>query len=115
MPGADALGFQFRQRTVDVLHLEADVEQPGALLLDPLGDTGVRSLTLQQLQIRLAHRQHRQPGLPNLFFILDIDTERVLQQIHRLLQTVHGDRDMLNALDLHVRALQEIVTPLSTG
>src|SRR5580698_10327660 len=115
VPQLHALRLQLRQRAIDVLHLEADMKQPSALLLNPLRNPGLRPLTLQQLQIGLAHRQHRQPRLADLLLVLHIDPERIPQQIHRLLQAVHRDRDMLHALDLHGRPLQEIVTPLSTG
>src|SRR5262245_38277427 len=66
-----ALGLELGEGAVDILHLEADVEQAGALLADPPGDPGVRPLPLQQLQIGLAHGQHRQTRVTDLLLVLE--------------------------------------------
>ena len=75
-----ALLLQFRQRRIDVVAFEADVEQAGALRLDPLRDTGILVLAFQQLHIGLAHRQHRQPR-PRPLLLYSISRPNVSRSI----------------------------------
>src|SRR6185437_7348027 len=79
MPGArrlvdqlDPLLAQFGERAVDVLHLEADMEQA----LAPLGNLGadlrIARNAVQQLDIGLAHRQHRQPDVADPLLVFEL-------------------------------------------
>src|SRR6185369_11305334 len=97
----DALLLELGQRAVDVLDLEADVKETGPLLANPPGHARLRTLTLQQLDVGLADRQHGQAGLADLLLVLRGEAERVPQQVHGLAERVHRDRDVLHALDLH--------------
>src|SRR5215831_18498176 len=100
----DALLLELRQRAIDVLHLEADVKEARALLADPLRDARFGSLALEQLDVRLADRQHGETRLADLLLVLEGQAERVLQQFDRLPERVHGDGDVLDALDVHGRS-----------
>src|SRR4029079_13121365 len=54
VPDRDALGPELGERAVDVLHLEADVKEPRALLGDPAGHARLRPLALEELDVGLA-------------------------------------------------------------
>src|SRR5262249_23457269 len=90
------------ESAIDVLDLEADVEEAGALLVDPLPHTGFGPLPFQELELRLADREHREPRLADLLFVLERDSERVAEQVDGLPERIDRDRDVFHALDLHV-------------
>src|SRR6185295_10972080 len=75
--------------------------QAGALLADPLGHAGLRTLPYQQLDIALAEGQHGEARLADLLLVLQRQAERVAQEVDGLLERGHGDRDVLDPLDLH--------------
>src|SRR5262249_49772727 len=89
------------ERGVDVLDLEADVEQPWALLVDPAGHAGIGPLSLQELDVRLSHRQHGQARLADLLLVLEGQAERVSHEVDGRLERAHGYGDVLHSLDLH--------------
>ena len=111
-----ALRLQFRHGAVDVFDLEADVEQPGAFLIDPLGDAGIGPLAFQQFDIGLPDRQHRQSRLTDLLFIF----QRRVPNVSRISSSdcrIESTAMAMCSTRLIFMAvlLQEIVTPLSTG
>src|SRR5262245_48833010 len=80
----DALPPELGEGAVDVLDLEAYVEQPRAPLANPFGDAGFGPLALEQLDVRLADRQHGEPRLADLLLVLEGQAEGVPQQVDRL-------------------------------
>jgi hypothetical protein len=59
------------------------------------------TLTFQQLDIALADGQHGEARLADLLLVLERQAEGVAQEVDGLLERVHGDRDVLDPLDLH--------------
>src|SRR5262249_53587184 len=103
----DAPATQFRHRRVDVLHLQADVEQALAALLYPFARAGARHIRLQQLEVRLADGKHCETGavLGQMLLVLHLDPELVLEDVAHGLNAPHGNGDVLDTLDLHGRLL----------
>jgi hypothetical protein len=93
--------LELGQRPVDVLDLEADVKEAGAVIADPSRHARLGAFALQQLDVGLADRQHGQAGLADLLLVFERQAESVLQQIKGLRQRLHREGDVLDALDLH--------------
>src|SRR5262245_11874512 len=98
-----ALALEFGQCRLDVLHLQANVKQPFAVLGDPLGGLGLCAIGFEQLDVALPDRKHRQLGvvLRQLFLVFQSQTQLVLENRARLGQAFDGDCHVFDALDLH--------------
>jgi hypothetical protein len=99
----DALGTQLIERALDILDLQANMEQTFAMLGNPARRFRIRSIGLKQLDVRLTYRKHRQPGivLREKFFVLEIQTKLGFKQLPTFFQGFDGDCDVLDPLDLH--------------
>src|SRR5437867_701984 len=116
----DALGAELGKRALDVLDLEADVVETFPLLGDPPGRVGPVAGGLQQLQVRFADRVHRDLRLVlrKVLFVLQRESELLLEDLHGLPQVPHRDGHVLHTLDLHQvlpaeRRRTSIVSPAS--
>src|SRR5581483_6710122 len=101
-----AFAPQLTHCRIDVLDLEADVEEPFAALCDPAAGAGLGPIRLQELQIGLTDRIHGEARrmLGQVLLVLHGNAELLLEHVFQHLHVLAGYGDMLHALDLHIRA-----------
>jgi hypothetical protein len=73
--------LEFGDGQFNVLDLEADMEQAGALFGDPLGHTGLGAVAFEQLDVALTDRQHGKAGLADLLLVFHFEPEGVAHQV----------------------------------
>jgi len=90
--------LQFRERGVDVRHLDCDVVHSRPALREKLSDGRVGTQRFEQLDVRVAHRQHAY--LDALFsdFLgrIDFQPERIAPHGQTIFDAWSGDSDVIN-------------------
>jgi len=93
-----SFALQFRERGVDVRHLDSDVVHSGSAFSEKLSDSGIRTQRFEQLDVSVAHRQHAYLDalFRDFFGRIDFQTERVLPHGQTIFDALRGDSDVIN-------------------
>ena len=92
--------LQLCQGLLDVRHLQGDVVDPLAAILEELRDRGVILGGLEKLETRFTHREKCHPHLLRLHLVgrRDFESDPVLENGQGFLHVLHSDSDVADLL-----------------
>src|SRR5262245_32592361 len=99
----DALSSELIERFFNSFNLEADVKQTLAALGNPTRGFGVVAIGFQQLDIGRSNRVHGKPSevLRQILLVFEFEAELFFEYFSTLRHIFNGNRNVLDAFDLH--------------